>query len=64
MDAGTITNIIGSLGFPIAAACFMAWFMVTQVKEFRKTIEENTKVIQELLVTIRERREKDQKEVI
>lgn len=54
MDTNAITNIIGSLGFPIAAACFMAWFMVKQIGEFRKTLEENTKVLQELLVTIRE----------
>lgn len=54
MDASAITNIIGSLGFPIAAACFMAWFMVKQISEFRHTLEENTKVLQELLITIRE----------
>ena len=56
MDGAQITNIIGSLGFPIAAACFMGWFMVTQIKEFRKSIEENTKVINELIILVRENR--------
>lgn len=61
MDAATLTNLVGSLGFPIAAACFMAWYQVTQLKEFRQSLETNTKTLQELILLIREGRRNDRK---
>lgn len=61
MDGATLTNLIGSLGFPIAAACFMAWYMVNVMKEFRATLDENTKALQELILMIREGRKNDRK---
>ena len=61
MDGATLTNLIGSLGFPIAAACFMAWYQVNTMKEFRATLDENTKALQELILMIREGRQNDRK---
>ena len=58
MDMQTITTLIGSLGFPIAAACWLAWYQTTVMKEFRKTMDDNTKALQELILTAREEREK------
>lgn len=48
-------NIISSLGFPIASCFFLAWYMSTSMKEFRNTIEENSKLISELIILVRER---------
>ena len=59
MDGATLTNLIGSLGFPIAAACFMAWYQVNTMKEFRTALDANTKCIQELILMIREGRKND-----
>lgn len=61
MDGATLTNLIGSLGFPIAAACFMAWYQVNTMKEFRTALDANTKCIQELILMIREGRKNDRK---
>lgn len=44
MDADTIANLIGSLGFPIVACCFMAWLYV----EMNKTLQNLTIAITEL----------------
>ena len=61
MDGATLTNLIGSLGFPIAAACFMAWYQVNTMKEFRMSLDANTKCINELILMIREGRKNDRK---
>lgn len=51
-------TIISSLGFPIAACCFLAWFISTTLKEtlkeFRVSIQENTKAVQELILLVKE----------
>ena len=51
-------TIISSLGFPIAACCFMAWFISTTlkdaIKEFRASIEANTKAVQEMIFILKE----------
>lgn len=52
MDAATITSLVGSLGFPIAACCFMGWYMTSIMKEFRATMEKNTLAIQELTLLV------------
>ena len=61
MDGATITNLIGSLGFPIAAACFMEWYQVNTMKEFRLSLDANTKALQELILMIREGRKNERK---
>ena len=51
-------TIISSLGFPIAACCFLAWFISTTlketVKEFRASIDANTKAVQEMIFLLKE----------
>lgn len=51
-------TIISTLGFPIAACCFLAWFISTTlketVKEFRASIDANTKAVQEMIFLIKE----------
>lgn len=53
MELDTITTLIGSLGFPIAACVFLAWFMTSQLREFRKSIEANTEAVKELLIVMK-----------
>lgn len=48
-------SIISTLGFPIAACCFLAWYVSTALKEFRMTIDTNSDLIKELILLIRER---------
>ena len=52
MDIGTVTQLIGSLGFPIAACIYMAYINKEsdhqhreEVKELSKAIENNTQVM-------------------
>lgn len=52
MDAATITSLVGSLGFPIAACCFLGWYMTSIMKEFRDTMEKNTLAIRELTLLV------------
>lgn len=44
MEMETITNMIGSLGFPIVACCFMGWLYV----QINETLKELTVAITEL----------------
>lgn len=49
MDLNVMTQLIGSLGFPIAVC---SWFMFAQNKqmnEFRTVIENNTKALTQLM---------------
>ena len=55
MTVADITSIIGNLGFPIAACCFLAWYMSTMLKEFRATIDANSDLIKELILLVKER---------
>lgn len=55
MTVNDLSTIIGTLGFPIASCCFLAWYMSTTLKEFRTTIEANSKLIQELILIVKER---------
>ncbi len=52
MDVTTITSLVGSLGFPIAACCFLGWYMTSIMKEFRDTMEKNTLAIRELTLMV------------
>ena len=51
-------TIISTLGFPIAACCFLAYFISTTlkdtVKEFRASIDANTKAVNELILLVKE----------
>lgn len=56
MDLTNIVSIISSVGFPIAAALGLFWYMTKQdenhkeeVKELRQAIENNTLVITRLV---------------
>lgn len=44
MEIETITSIIGSLGFPIVACCFMGWYCV----KLNDTLQELSLTIKEL----------------
>lgn len=45
MDVKEITSLIGSLGFPIIACVYMWRYINTTMKDFTKTMEENTQVL-------------------
>ena len=49
MDANTIVTIISTVGFPIAMTIYLVYFMQTELKEMRKTIENNTITMQKLV---------------
>lgn len=44
MDIQTISQLIGSLGFPIIACCFMGWYCV----KLNETLQELSLTIKEL----------------
>ena len=44
MDGATLSTLIGNLGFPIVACCYLAY----SNEKLRKTLEENTKTIEGL----------------
>lgn len=51
-------SVISTMGFPIAACCFLAWFISTTlketIKEFRVSIDANTKAVQEMIFILKE----------
>lgn len=49
------TAIISNLGFPIAVACAFFWWMVKEQRELRAVIENNTKVVVQVLEHLREK---------
>ena len=57
MDVTAITSLVGSLGFPIAACCFLGWYMTSIMKEFREAIEKNTLAIRELVLIVSQKRD-------
>jgi hypothetical protein len=55
MDLQAITQMIGSLGFPIVACCAMFWQMNVlskrhqeEVEQLQETLENNTKALVQL----------------
>ena len=48
MEIETILNTIGSYGFPIVACIFMWKFINSTLREFTKTLAENTLVLEKL----------------
>ena len=53
MDYNSIVALVGSLGFPIVACIGLFWMINTTMKEFKETVAENTKVMTELVVTVK-----------
>ena len=53
MDYNTIVTLIGSLGFPIVACIGLFWMINSTMKEFKETVAENTKVMTELVTTVK-----------
>lgn len=45
MEINDITTMIGSLGFPIVACVFMWRYINSTMKDFTKTMEENTQAL-------------------
>lgn len=54
MDITVIAQLIGSVGFPICMSVYLIYFMQTELKEMRKTIENNTLTMQKLLDRLEE----------
>lgn len=55
MDVTTITQLIGSLGFPIVCCSALFWYMIkekdahkAEMEELRKSVEANTLAINNL----------------
>lgn len=44
-----IVKAISTVGFPIAAFAAMFWYMVTESREMRRVVENNTKTLSRLL---------------
>ena len=53
MDYNTIVTLVGSLGFPIVACIGLFWMINSTMKEFKETVAENTKVMTELVTTVK-----------
>ena len=52
MDIGTITGMIGSLGFPIAACIYMAYVNAKQTEAHKEEMSKMTEAVNELKVAI------------
>lgn len=55
MDVGTVTQLVGSLGFPIVCCGALFWYLVKEkdahkqeMEELRKSVEANTTAINSL----------------
>lgn len=49
MDINTVAQLVGSVGFPICMSIYLIYFMQTELKEMRKSIENNTLTMQKLM---------------
>lgn len=49
MDVNSIATIVSSVGFPICMSIYLIYFMQTELKEMRKTIENNTITMQKIV---------------
>lgn len=52
MEVNDIMTIISTLGFPIAACIWMAYYQSTTLQELTKVIEENTRMLKELAIRL------------
>lgn len=49
MNFDTIASLVGSVGFPICISIYLIYFMQTELKEMRKSIENNTLTMQKVI---------------
>ena len=49
MDVNVIAQLVGSVGFPICMSIYLIYFMQTELKEMRKSIENNTLTMQKVI---------------
>ena len=54
MDVNMIAQLVGSVGFPICMSIYLIYFMQTELKEMRKTIENNTLTMQRIVDKLNE----------
>lgn len=66
MGLETLTSLIGTLGFPIATSIALFWFIIQTndkytetLEKLRGTIEENTRLIHNILVLIQKDEEEE-----
>lgn len=52
MDANTITTMVGTLGFPIVACCYMAYVNQKQTESHKEEMAKMTEAVNELKVAI------------
>lgn len=52
MDVGTITSMIGSLGFPIVACIYMAYVNAKQTEAHKEEMAKITEAVNELKIAI------------
>lgn len=58
MDVSVIAQLVGSVGFPICMSIYLIYFMQTELKEMRKSIENNTLTMQKLLDALDDKEKK------
>ncbi len=58
MDVSMIAQLVGSVGFPICMSIYLIYFMQTELKEMRKSIENNTLTMQKLLDALDDKEKK------
>lgn len=49
MDVNSIVQIISAVGFPIVAAGALFWYVVTDSRDMRKVVENNTLALTKVL---------------
>lgn len=54
MDANAIIQVISTLGFPIATAIALFWYMVKIQKELSSVVTDNTEVLLRILEHMKE----------
>ena len=52
MDVGAISNLIGTLGFPIAACIYMAYVNSKQTEAHKEEMSKMTEAVNELKIAI------------
>lgn len=52
MNITDVTTLISSVGFPITCCCACFWYINTTMKEFTKTMQENTSMIEKLTLIL------------
>lgn len=61
MDVQAISQLISTVGFPIAVVVWLFYYQKTVLDQFRDQMTENTKVMQSLVMEIHEHIAKENK---